>query len=121
MCAAGADAMARSSAAGEVLCPPSADTIADGIAVRVPVPEALDDLRGVVDAVVGVDDAAIVEAMRLVHRHAGLVVEPAGAAGLAAALAHPSLVRGARVAVTPLCGGNVTEEQAARWLVSRES
>jgi threonine dehydratase len=115
VCAAGAPSMARSLREARVVETPTVDTIADGIAVRVPVPQALDDLRGVVDEVVLVDDAAILEAMRLVHRHVGLVVEPAGAVGVAAALAHPSLVRGA-LAATPLCGGNLTPEQIDRWL-----
>ncbi len=115
VCAAGAPSMAESLRAGRVVETASVDTIADGIAVRVPVPEALDDLRGAVDEVVLVDDAAIREAMRLVHRHVGLVVEPAGVVGVAAALAHPGLVRGARAA-TPLCGGNLTPEQMRDWL-----
>jgi threonine dehydratase len=115
VCAAGAPAMARSLREGRPVETARADTIADGIAVRVPVPEALDDLRGVVDEVVLVEDAAVVEAMRLVHRHVGVVVEPAGAVGVAAALARPALVRG-RLAATPLCGGNLTPEQIDRWL-----
>jgi threonine dehydratase len=107
--------MARSLREGRPVETARADTIADGIAVRVPVPEALDDLHGVVDEVVLVEDAVVVEAMRLVHRHVGVVVEPAGAVGVAAALARPELVRGGRAA-TPLCGGNLTPEQIDRWL-----
>jgi threonine dehydratase len=95
---------------------PAARTIADGIAVREPVPYALETMRGVVDQVVTVTDAEIVRAMRLVHEHLGVVVEPAGAAGLAALLAHPEDWRGALVA-TPLCGGNVTPADARDWLL----
>lgn len=115
VCAAGAPAMADSWRAGRVVVAPAADTIADGIAVRVPVPAALDDLRGVLDEVVLVDDAAIVEAMRLLFDSLGIVVEPAGAVGVAAALAHGARFAG-RLVATPLCGGNVTREQARRWL-----
>ena len=115
VCAAGAPAMARSLRERRVVETARVDTIADGIAVRVPVPEALDDLRGIVDDVVLVDDRSIVAAMRLVHEHAGLVVEPAGAVGVAAMLAHPDLVRGTCVA-TPLCGSNLTPAQLADWL-----
>src|SRR5258705_38676 len=86
---------------------PAAETIADGIAVREPVPYALATMRGVVDEVVSVTDADIVRAMRLVHEHLGIVVEPAGAAGLAALLADAARWRGTLVA-TPLCGGNAT-------------
>lgn len=117
VCAAGAPAMARSIAEGRPVSTPEVATIADGIGVRVPVPEALDDLRGMVDEVRLVADDAIVQAMRLLWRAHGLVVEPAGAAGLAALVAEPAGFAGATVA-TPLCGGNVTDEQAARWLLA---
>ena len=43
--------------------------------------------------------------MRLLHRTLGLVVEPAGAAGIAALLEHPDRFRGREI-LTPLCGGN---------------
>lgn len=92
------------------------DTIADGIAVRVPVEEALSDLAGVVDDVLLVDNGTMVEAMRLLFWKMGLVVEPAGAAGLAALLAHRERFAGALVA-TPLCGSNLTEQQVREWLL----
>lgn len=114
--AAGAPAMVRSMESGTMVTTGMVDTIADGIGVRVPVPEALDDLRGMVDELVLVDDGAILAAMRLLWRTHGLVVEPAGAAGLAALVADPARWRGATVA-TPLCGGNVTDADAARWLL----
>ena len=115
VCAAGAPAMAWSIRDARVVETAATDTIADGIAVRVPVPEALVDLQGVVDEVVLVDDATVLEAMRLLHRHVGLVVEPAGAVGVAAVLANPALV-GTGLAATPLCGGNLTPEQLRGWL-----
>ena len=89
-------------------------TIADGIAVRVPVPEAVADMRGTVDEVVLVSEDAIERAMRLTFQHAGLVVEPAGVVGIAALLEHPGLRMGR--AATVLCGSNLTAEQVARWL-----
>lgn len=116
VCAARAPAMALSLDAGRPVVTQRADSIADGIAVRVPVPEALDDLRGIVDEVLLVEEPAIVDAMRLVFETMGLVVEPAGAVGIAAAAAHHARFAGARVA-TPLCGGNLTAEQARRWLL----
>ena len=108
--AAGAPVMRRAFETGD---PAPADapprTAADGIAVRVPVPEAVPLLREVVDEVVEVSEEALVAAVRLLHRALGLVVEPAGAAGVAALLDHPdrfrSLFGGLSVA-TPLCGGN---------------
>ncbi len=81
-------------------------TAADGIAVRVPVPEAVTVMRAVVDAVVEVGEEAIEEAGALLLRTLGLVVEPAGAAGIAALLEHRERFKGLRAA-TPLCGGNV--------------
>jgi threonine dehydratase len=116
VCAAGAPAMSLSFQ-GEMQSTESVATIADGIAVRVPVPEAVADLKPVVDEVLLVEDDAIVESMQLAFRHHGLVVEPAGAAGLAAAITYKERFRGALVA-TPLCGGNLTSEQIHTWLLA---
>jgi peptide deformylase len=116
--AAGAPALAESWRLGPgaaAVTHPSVETIADGIAVRIPVSEALADMHGLVDDVLLVSDEDILRAMRLVHRHAGLVLEPAGAAAVAALVADRSRFAGAGVAAV-LSGGNVTPEQAARWL-----
>jgi len=115
VCAAGAPAMALSLQHGVPESTDSAATIADGIAVRVPVPEALADLASVVDEVLLVDDQALISAMRLVFHEHGLVVEPAGVAGLAAAITFRERFQSGSV-VTPLCGGNLTEEQIREWL-----
>ena len=115
--AAGAPAMRLSFEQGRAISTTTVETIADGIAVREPVSYALTTMRGVVDEVVTVTDAEIVRAMRLAHEHLGLVVEPAGAAGLAALLADADRWRGALVA-TPLCGGNVTPADARDWLLA---
>jgi threonine dehydratase len=112
-----APSMMLSWRAGHPVSTPTADTIADGIAVREPVPEADALLRSAVDDVVAVDDALLIEAMRLAFQTLGLVIEPAGAAGLAAAIAHREHLEGQLVAV-PFCGGNLTVEQAARWLMT---
>jgi threonine dehydratase len=116
VCAEGAPAMALSLREGVVRTTKKVNTIADGIAVRVPVEEALSDLAGVVDDILLVDDGIVVEAMRLLFWKMGLVVEPAGAAGVAALLAHRERFAGSLVA-TPLCGGNLTGQQARRWLL----
>ena len=115
VCATGAPSMALSLQHGVPESTESVATIADGIAVRVPVPEALADLAGVVDEVLLVDDQAMIDAIRLVFRQHGLVVEPAGVAGLAAAITFRDRFQGASV-VTPLCGGNLTAEQIRDWL-----
>ena len=72
-------------------------------------------MTGLVDDLVLVQDRALIEAMRRAHRDLGVVLEPAGAAGLAAALAGGKHVRGRSVA-TILTGGNITERQAHDWL-----
>src|SRR5260370_35379622 len=84
--------------AGTPISTPTMDTIADGIAVRVPVQEALEIMRETVDDVMLGTDDEIVDAMRLVHRGAGLVVEPAGAAGIAASAKRRKDVPGRRLA-----------------------
>jgi threonine dehydratase len=96
---------------------PAVDTSADGIAVRVPIPEALEDLHEVLDDVVEVDDPALIDGMALLHVHAGLTSEPSGAAGIAAILFDPRRFAGLRVA-TVLSGSNVAPEQALGWLKS---
>lgn len=89
-------------------------TIADGIAVRVPVPAAVEDCRRMADDLVAVSEESIVAAMRGVHAHAGVVVEPAGVVGIAALLSAPHGAYGERVA-TILCGGNMTLDQMHAW------
>lgn len=113
--AAGAPAMKLSLDSGRLVETPTASTIADGIAVRVPVPEALAMLAGRWDETLAVDEADLLRAMRLVHETLGLVVEPAGIAGVAAILAHPARFAGRRTA-SILCGGNVAKADLRRWL-----
>lgn len=115
VCAAGAPAMERSWRAGRVHALPSVDTIADGIAVRNPFPEALADLARVTDDFLLVEDDALIAAMRLAHQELGLVLEPAGAAALAALAAHGERFQGQSVAAV-LTGGNITAEQMRLWL-----
>ena len=116
VCARGAPAMERSWRSGRVETTAAVETIADGIGVRVPVPDALTDMRGLVDEVLLVDDATILRAMRLLLHHTGLLAEPSGAVGVAVVLAHRERFAGQRLA-TPLCGGNVTAEQFQAWFV----
>jgi threonine dehydratase len=104
--ARGAPAMAESVRTGRVIETTTAETIADGIAVRVPIPSAVPAVRAVIDDVVLVADEHIRTAMARVREALDLIVEPAGAAGLAALIADPGRWRGKRVAI-PLCGGNV--------------
>ena len=113
--AAGASAMIDSWRAGRPIVHDTIDTIADGIGVRVPVAQALDDMRGLVDDAILVREDSIVQAMRLLHRHAGVVAEPSAAVGLAALLEQPRMFAGQLVG-TIVCGGNLTVEQMRKWL-----
>ena len=113
--ASGADAMEKSWRSGTLVFPPSVSTIADGIGIRVPIGQAVEDMRGIVDDVLLVEDARIIDAMRLRFREAGLLAEPSGAAGVAAILAQQDRFRGRRVA-TIICGSNLTEEQVKAWV-----
>jgi threonine dehydratase len=105
VCAAAAPAMRESLLANRVVETKDAKTIADGIAVRVPIPEALEYLAAVVDEVVLVEEASLRQAMSLVMETTGLIGEPAGVAGIAALLEHEHLRANGLVA-TPLCGSN---------------
>ena len=113
----GAPCMALSYEAGAAISTPEARTIADGIAVRIPVPSAVGWLQDTIDEVALVDDDQILDAMRFSRKTWKRLVEPAGAAGLAAILAQPSALKGGRVA-TMLCGANLTDQQIRDWLPS---
>lgn len=116
--AEGANAMELSWRAGKVVPIDRVDTIADGIAVRVPVATAVADVRRSVDDVMHVSDAEMVDCMRMLYRDAGLVVEPAGAAGLAGAKRLHSELAGTRVAVI-ITGGNISPGEFDRLVRSR--
>jgi threonine dehydratase len=111
----GAPAMALSWRARSVVKTDRVDTIADGVAGRFPIPAVLDDLLIVADHVALVEEDSIVEGMRLLYRHAGLVVEPSAALGVAAILEDRSRYRGKRV-VTIICGANVIPADFERWV-----
>jgi threonine dehydratase len=115
ICPSGAPSMFLSWRAGKPVSTASLETIADGIAVRIPVPEALELMSQAVDEVMLVTDDEIIESMRWLHRDAGLIVEPAGAAGVAGAAKLRDELTGKCVAI-PLTGGNVTEDQMREWL-----
>lgn len=84
--AAGAPAMTLSWRAKRAIETERADTIADGIAARVPVPEALELMLGVVDQMQLVDDPAIIAATARMSAALPLAIEPSAGAALAAAL-----------------------------------
>jgi threonine dehydratase len=112
----GAPAMALSWRQGTVVETDRIDTIAEGVAGRCPIPEVLNDLLVVLDDVVLVREDSITAAMRALYEHAGLVVEPSAALGIAAVLEQPERFAGRRVATIP-CGSNVGPADFARWVL----
>ena len=113
----GAPAMERAWRTGDTSADEPTTTIADGLASRVPVPEAVELMRTVVDRFVLVNDDAMLRAVRLLYERCGLITEPSGAAGIAAAMALKAELRDRRVGV-PLCGSNVTPDLLRRALSS---
>lgn len=101
--AVGAPAMTLSWRAKRAIETERADTIADGIAARVPVPEALDLMLRVVDQMQLVDDPAIIAATARMSAALPLAIEPSAGAALAAALQDTPV--GPIVLI--LTGGNV--------------
>jgi len=99
VCASGAPAMAQSFAARQPVSVAGEGTIAGALAITDPVPESLERVLELVDEVVLVDDADLRAAMALVAESLGVLVEPAGAAGIAALARHPETLTGERVAV----------------------
>ncbi len=111
----GAPAMTLSWRARRVVTTDSADTIADGVAGRYPIPAVLDDLLVVADDAVLVQEASIVAGLRLLLEHAGLVVEPSAALGVAAVLEDRERFAGRHVVVV-ICGSNVDLDAYHRWI-----
>ncbi|MEV0738759.1 pyridoxal-phosphate dependent enzyme [Streptomyces sp. NPDC050549] len=111
----GAPALTLSWRARRVVTTDSADTIADGVAGRFPMPAVLDDLLLVADDAVLVREESIITGMRLLFDHAGLVVEPSAALGIAAILEDRDRFAGRHV-VTVVCGGNVDADAYRRWI-----
>jgi threonine dehydratase len=95
----------------------SADTIADGMACRVPVPEAVARINRGAARVVAVSDAEIEAAMRHYFTDTHNVAEGAGAAPLAAALKERARIAGKKIALV-LSGGNVDRDVYARVLAA---
>lgn len=104
--AAGCDSLGPSLAAGEPVAVDRAQTIADGIAVERPGELTLAHIEALVDEVVTVTDDELARAVVLLLERSKLVVEPSGAAAVAALL-------GGRIAplagpvVATLSGGNI--------------
>jgi len=114
-----ADCYARSFEAGRPIETESANTFADGMAVRVPVPEALAAIRAGAERIIRVTDDEVKAAMRHFFHDTHNLVEGAGAAALAALLKDPER-KGDRFAVIA-SGGNIDREAYLEALATKKT
>lgn len=117
--AAGCAPVQGSLAAGEPIPWPTAHTIADGIAVKRPGDKTLPIIAALVDELVTVTDDEICRAIAYCAQNVRLVVEGAGAAGLAALIARKIALRPNEVVCPILCGGNIDGNLLSR-VIERE-
>jgi len=113
----GADAYAQSFAAGRVIETEAADTLADGMATRVPDPKALEMILRGAARIVTVTDDEVRDAMRAYWTDTHNLAEGAGAAGFAALMQERETMRGKRVAVV-LSGGNIDLPLFRDWVMA---
>jgi threonine dehydratase len=111
----GAASMLRSVEAGEPVTLDRVDTVADGLKPVRPGDYTFRHCRELVDRVVTVDDGSIREAVRWLFARR-LVVEPSGAATVAALLAGAVTPAETGETVAVLSGGNIEPSLLARWL-----
>jgi threonine dehydratase len=104
--AAGAPSYALSFAAGKPVSTNSADTMADGLACRVPAAPAVEIILKGAERIVTVEEDEIRAAMRHLFTDTHNIAEGAGAATLAALLKEKARMEGKRVVIV-LSGGNI--------------
>ena len=113
-----APAIALSFAAGRPMPTASARTFADGLACRVPHPDALSIIRAGASRIVSLSEDEIAEAIRIYYTDTHNLVEGAGAAALAAVLKERGRLSGMQVGV--ICSGaNVDAPMFAEVLAGR--
>ena len=99
-----------------LMLPCDGDTLAEGIAVKYPGTVTAGIVRALVDDIVLVAERELETAVSMLLQIEKTVVEGAGAAGLAALLAHPKMFRGRNIGVI-LCGGNIDTRLLANVLM----
>ena len=110
-----ADAAARSIEAGHIIEGDSARTFADGMATRIPSPDAFAIYGKAVARVIRVSDDEVAEAIRIYHEDTHNMAEGAGAAPLAALIKDTCRQHDKACGVI-LCGGNIDRDWAATVL-----
>jgi threonine dehydratase len=111
-----APSYALSFAAGMVVRTNSSNTLADGMATRVPDADALAIIRKGASRIVQVTDDEVAAAIRAYWTDTHNLAEGAGAAALAAALQDKAKIRGKRVGLI-LTGGNIDFDLFNRWVM----
>jgi threonine dehydratase len=111
-----APSYALSFAAGKIVSTETSNTQADGMATRVPDPDALAIIRKGASRIVEVTDDEIGAAIRAYWTDTHNLAEGAGAAPLAAALQEKARNRGKRVGLI-LSGGNIDFDLFQKWIV----
>ncbi len=96
--------------------PCGGDTLAEGIAVKEPGTFTSQVLRRLLDDMVLVSESALERAVSLLLQIEKTVAEGAGAAGLAAVLAHPARFKGRKIGI-PITGGNIDTRLLANVLL----
>ena len=112
-----APAYSLSFAAGRAVSTTSADTLADGMATRVPDEEALELILKGAARITLVSDDEVAAAVRAYWTDTHNLAEGAGAAALAAAMKERSRLKGRKVGLV-LSGGNIDFELFRRWIVA---
>jgi threonine dehydratase len=115
-----APSYALSFAAGTVVTTKTSNTLADGMATRVPDPDALAIIRRGASRIVQVTDDQVAAAIRAYWTDTHNLAEGAGAAALAAALQDKPKIRGKRVGLI-LSGGNIDFDLFKRWVAAEAS
>lgn len=113
---AGAPAVRRALDAGAPVRLEEIATIADGLGAPMTGPVALEHIRALVDDIVTIPDDSIVAALRFLLERCKLLVEPAGAAGVAALL-DGTIIASGRTAIV-LSGGNIDLQRLRTFLPS---
>ena len=112
-----APSYALSFAAGEVVSTNSSNTLADGMATRVPDADALAIIRKGASHIVQVTDDEVAAAIRDLWTDTHNLAEGAGAAALAAACQEKTKLAGKRVGLV-LSGGNIDFDLFKRWVMA---
>jgi len=115
-----APSYALSFKAGTIVSTNSSNTRADGVATRIPDPDAFEIIRKGASRIVQVTDDEIGAAIRAYWTDTHNLAEGAGAAALAAASQEKTKLRGKRVGLV-LSGGNIDFELFRKWVMADDA